>query len=107
MSSKTTRTAAGGRATTEPFAGPVRTRVACAQAAEGTARAARIAMARRQVTSGGIAVLIATVALVLFKQFVDDDLGCASYLVGDEHAGVAVLVDPAYAVEQYLDECKR
>jgi hydroxyacylglutathione hydrolase len=44
---------------------------------------------------------------VLFKQFVDDDLGCASYLVGDEHAGVAVVVDPAYAIEQYLDECGR
>ena len=44
---------------------------------------------------------------MLFKQFVDDDLGCASYLIGDEHAGVAVLVDPAYAIEQYLDECKR
>jgi hydroxyacylglutathione hydrolase len=40
-------------------------------------------------------------------QFVDDDLGCGSYLVGDEHAGVAVVVDPAYAVEQYLDACER
>jgi hydroxyacylglutathione hydrolase len=44
---------------------------------------------------------------VLFRQFVDDDLGCASYLVGDEHSGIAVVVDPAYAVEQYLDECDR
>jgi hydroxyacylglutathione hydrolase len=44
---------------------------------------------------------------VLFKQFVDDDLGCASYLVGDEHAGIAVVVDPAYAIEQYVDECER
>jgi glyoxylase-like metal-dependent hydrolase (beta-lactamase superfamily II)/rhodanese-related sulfurtransferase len=44
---------------------------------------------------------------VLFTQFVDDDLGCASYLVGDEHAGVAAVVDPAYATEQYLDECER
>ena len=40
---------------------------------------------------------------MLFKQFVDDDLGCASYLVGDEQAGVAVVVDPAYAIEQYVD----
>ena len=31
---------------------------------------------------------------VLFRQFVDDDLGCASYLVGDEEAGVAAIVDP-------------
>jgi hydroxyacylglutathione hydrolase len=44
---------------------------------------------------------------VLFKQFVDDDLGCASYLVGDEHTGVAAVVDPAYAIERYLDECRR
>jgi len=44
---------------------------------------------------------------VLFEQFVDEDLGCGSYLVGDEHAGVAIVVDPAYAIEQYLDACKR
>jgi glyoxylase-like metal-dependent hydrolase (beta-lactamase superfamily II)/rhodanese-related sulfurtransferase len=40
---------------------------------------------------------------VLFRQFVNDDLGCASYIVGDEHAGVAVAVDPPYAVEPLLD----
>ena len=40
---------------------------------------------------------------MLFRQFVDDDLGCASYLIGDEEAGVAVVVDPAYAIEQYVD----
>jgi hydroxyacylglutathione hydrolase len=44
---------------------------------------------------------------VLFKQFVDDDLGCASYLVGDEHSGDAMLVDPAYAIEPYLEEADR
>jgi glyoxylase-like metal-dependent hydrolase (beta-lactamase superfamily II)/rhodanese-related sulfurtransferase len=40
---------------------------------------------------------------VLFRQFVDDDLGCASYLIGDESSGEAVVVDPAYAVDQYLE----
>ncbi len=45
--------------------------------------------------------------LVIFRQFVDDGLGCASYLVGDEHEGTAVVVDPAYAIEQYLDEAER
>jgi glyoxylase-like metal-dependent hydrolase (beta-lactamase superfamily II)/rhodanese-related sulfurtransferase len=40
---------------------------------------------------------------VLFRQFVDDDLGCASYLIGDPSGGEAVVVDPAYAVEQYLE----
>ena len=40
---------------------------------------------------------------MLFRQFVDDDLGCASYLIGDPSEGQALLVDPAYAVEQYLE----
>ena len=44
---------------------------------------------------------------MLFRQFVDDDLGCASYLIGDESSGEAVVVDPAYAIEQYLDEAKK
>jgi hydroxyacylglutathione hydrolase len=39
---------------------------------------------------------------VLFRQFVDDDLGCASYLIGDPSKGEAFLVDPAYAIEQYI-----
>ena len=41
---------------------------------------------------------------MLFRQFVDDDLGCASYLIGDESSGEAVVVDPAFAIEQYLAE---
>ena len=40
---------------------------------------------------------------MLFRQFVDDDLGCASYLIGDRARGEAVVVDPAYAIEQYLE----
>jgi glyoxylase-like metal-dependent hydrolase (beta-lactamase superfamily II)/rhodanese-related sulfurtransferase len=40
---------------------------------------------------------------VLFRQFVDDDLGCASYLIGDPSSGEAFVVDPAYAIEQYLE----
>jgi hydroxyacylglutathione hydrolase len=43
---------------------------------------------------------------MLFKQFVDEGLGCASYLVGDEQAGEAAVVDPAFAIEQYVDEAK-
>jgi glyoxylase-like metal-dependent hydrolase (beta-lactamase superfamily II)/rhodanese-related sulfurtransferase len=38
---------------------------------------------------------------MLFEQFVDEDLGCASYLVGDAEAGEALLVDPAYEIQQY------
>jgi glyoxylase-like metal-dependent hydrolase (beta-lactamase superfamily II)/rhodanese-related sulfurtransferase len=41
---------------------------------------------------------------VIFTQFVDDALGCASYLVGDPRTAAAVVVDPAFAIEQYLEE---
>ena len=44
---------------------------------------------------------------MIFTQFVDDALGCASYLVGDPGTGEAVVVDPAFAVEQYLEEAER
>jgi hydroxyacylglutathione hydrolase len=40
---------------------------------------------------------------VLFRQFVDDDLGCASYLIGDPSRGEAFVIDPAYAIEQYVE----
>jgi hydroxyacylglutathione hydrolase len=40
---------------------------------------------------------------VLFRQFVDDDLGCASYLIGDQNKGEACVVDPAYAIEPYVE----
>src|SRR5918995_7476210 len=41
---------------------------------------------------------------MLFRQFVDSDLGCASYLIGSEQAGEAMVVDPAYAIEAYVDQ---
>ena len=41
--------------------------------------------------------------MLLFRQFVDEDLGCASYLVGDGDAGVAVVVDPSFEIERYLE----
>jgi hydroxyacylglutathione hydrolase len=44
---------------------------------------------------------------VIFRQFVDDDLGCASYLVGDEETGDAAVVDPAYAIAPYLGTAER
>ena len=43
---------------------------------------------------------------MLFKQFLNDDLGCACYLVGDEQAGIAVAVDPPYHVEPLLAEAE-
>jgi len=43
----------------------------------------------------------------LFHQFVDDDLGCGSYLVGDQEAGEAIVVDPSFAIAQYLESAER
>ncbi len=37
------------------------------------------------------------------QQFFIDGLGCASYLVGCESAGVAAVIDPDRAVQKYLD----
>jgi len=45
--------------------------------------------------------------VLLFRQFVNEDLGCASYLVGDTESSVAVVVDPAFAIEQYLDAAEQ
>ena len=39
---------------------------------------------------------------MIFRQITHDDLGCASYLVGDEDAGVAAVVDPKFDIEDYL-----
>jgi hydroxyacylglutathione hydrolase len=39
---------------------------------------------------------------VLFRQVTHDDLGCASYLIGDETAGVAAVVDPKLDIDEYL-----
>ena len=39
---------------------------------------------------------------MLFRQIIHDDLGCASYLIGDGQAGVAAVVDPRLAIDEYL-----
>jgi glyoxylase-like metal-dependent hydrolase (beta-lactamase superfamily II)/rhodanese-related sulfurtransferase len=39
---------------------------------------------------------------VIFRQLTHDDLGCASYLIGDEDAGVAAVVDPRLDIDEYL-----
>jgi hydroxyacylglutathione hydrolase len=46
-------------------------------------------------------------APVLFAQILNDDLGCASYLVGCEEAGEVVVVDPHLAIEPILAEAER
>jgi hydroxyacylglutathione hydrolase len=39
---------------------------------------------------------------VIFRQLIHDDLGCASYLIGDQDAGIAAVVDPKLDIEEYL-----
>jgi glyoxylase-like metal-dependent hydrolase (beta-lactamase superfamily II)/rhodanese-related sulfurtransferase len=39
---------------------------------------------------------------MIFRQLIHDDLGCASYLIGDEAAGVAAVVDPKLDIDEYL-----
>jgi hydroxyacylglutathione hydrolase len=39
---------------------------------------------------------------VLFRQIIQDDLGCASYLIGDHRARVAAVVDPRFEIDEYL-----
>jgi glyoxylase-like metal-dependent hydrolase (beta-lactamase superfamily II)/rhodanese-related sulfurtransferase len=40
---------------------------------------------------------------MIFRQVVHDDLGCASYFIGDDKAGVAAVVDPRFEIDAYLD----
>ena len=39
---------------------------------------------------------------MLFRQVIHEDLGCASYLIGDTSSGEAVVVDPQWSIEPYL-----
>jgi hydroxyacylglutathione hydrolase len=39
---------------------------------------------------------------MLFRQLIHEDLGCASYLVGDASAGVAAVVDPQWDIDPYV-----
>ena len=39
---------------------------------------------------------------MIFRQLTHDDLGCASYLIGDEKAGVAAVVDPRLDIDEYV-----
>ena len=39
---------------------------------------------------------------MIFRQMLQDDLGCASYLIGDEKAGLAAVIDPKLEIDEYL-----
>ena len=40
---------------------------------------------------------------MIFRQVVHDDLGCASYFIGDEKEGLAAVVDPRFEIDEYLE----
>ena len=40
---------------------------------------------------------------MILRQVTHDDLGCASYLVGDDSGGVAAVVDPRFEIDVYLE----
>jgi hydroxyacylglutathione hydrolase len=39
---------------------------------------------------------------MFFRQVIHEDLGCGSYLVGDERAGIAAVIDPQWDIDPYL-----
>ena len=39
---------------------------------------------------------------MFFKQFLREQSGCASYLIGDTGAGVAAVVDPHWLIDDYI-----
>ena len=43
---------------------------------------------------------------MLFRQVINEDLGCASYLVGDLESGQAAVVDPQWDITPYLDAAR-
>ena len=53
--------------------------------------------------SAGVHDSLASLQPMIFRQITHDDLGCASYLIGDEKAGVAAVVDPRFEVDEYLE----
>src|SRR2546423_222705 len=103
---KRTRTRVGATFSTVPSRGTLRSSLEWAQAVSGRTTAQSRARRRRARTANAsrkLAGRAVSFSDVLFRQFVDDDLGCASYLIGDPSKGEAILVDPAYAIEQYLE----
>jgi hydroxyacylglutathione hydrolase len=40
---------------------------------------------------------------MLFRQIIHEDLGCASYLVGDSGAAVAAVIDPQWDIDPYVN----
>jgi glyoxylase-like metal-dependent hydrolase (beta-lactamase superfamily II)/rhodanese-related sulfurtransferase len=40
---------------------------------------------------------------LLFRQIIHEDLGCASYLIGDPDSGAAAVVDPQWDIDPYVN----
>ena len=43
---------------------------------------------------------------MIFRQIIQEDLGSAAYLIGDEGSGVAALVDPALQIDEYVRQLR-
>jgi hydroxyacylglutathione hydrolase len=44
---------------------------------------------------------------MIFEQILTRDLGCAAYVIGCDHAGEAIVVDPPLHVQPVLEACER
>jgi glyoxylase-like metal-dependent hydrolase (beta-lactamase superfamily II) len=44
---------------------------------------------------------------MIFRQFLNPNTGCASYLLGCASHGAGVVVDPQYEIDQYIDVAER
>ena len=40
---------------------------------------------------------------MIFRQITHDDLGCASYVVGDIGKGAVAVIDPSFEIDAYLE----
>lgn len=47
--------------------------------------------------------MASAVSRVIFRQFIHDDLGCASYVIGDDGVGAVAVVDPKFEIDDYLE----
>ena len=41
---------------------------------------------------------------MIFRQFLQDDLACASYMIGD--GGSVAIVDPKFEIDEYLETAR-
>jgi glyoxylase-like metal-dependent hydrolase (beta-lactamase superfamily II)/rhodanese-related sulfurtransferase len=70
---------------------------------EDDSRAQSIRVEAGRTNSPGANEIEGGSAVMIFRQITHDDLGCASYVIGDDKEGVAAVVDPKFEIDQYLE----